>query len=91
MVVLPSGFVQLDHLPGYYWHVEQKKLYSVKVSGVLTPLKLRKAFSGFVRGTRVETPAGYAVSKQGRRRFVSLEYLEKLQVPAQTQEFPATL
>lgn len=91
MVVLPSGFVQLDHLPGYYWHVEQKKLYSVKISGVLTPLKLRKAFFGFVRGRRVEHPAGYTVSQKGRRRLVSLEYLEKLQVPDQPQEFPASL
>ena len=89
MVVLPKDFVQLDRFPGYYWHVGEQKLYSLKVTGVLTPLKFYKATRMFARGTLIDYPDGYRISVEGKRRFVDLAYLMKISTPKHNQTFPA--
>lgn len=37
MIKLPDGFIAIRY-PGYFWHPESNQLYSIKVSGILTPL-----------------------------------------------------
>ena len=39
----PDHFIGLKKFPGYYWHSEEKRLYSLKTSGVLKPLTLNVA------------------------------------------------
>jgi hypothetical protein len=71
MVTLPREFVATK-FPGYFWNTTEKKLYSVKVSGYLHPLKSIKP-SHFNDWT-----AGYKVSVQGERRWLRLDYLNRL-------------
>jgi len=88
MVVLPKQFVAVPRYSGYFWNVEDKRLYSCKVSGVLAPLKLKTAFRGFVRGTRVDRDQGYAVSVDGQRRFITLDRLLKIKSTDEIHVFP---
>ncbi len=38
-IEFPQGFVALKKYPGYFWNTEEKKLYSMKVDGILKPLR----------------------------------------------------
>jgi hypothetical protein len=72
MVTLPADFVATRY-NGYFWNLKEKKLYSIKVGGVLRPLaNLRPPchWNHFVEG--------YTVSVNGRRRTVTTDYLKKL-------------
>jgi len=74
MVTLPPPFTA-TRLPGYFWHTEEKKLYSLKVSGELRELPLRYPN----RWNKWPMP-GYAVSYKGNRKYLSIDYLNKLAV-----------
>jgi hypothetical protein len=74
VVTLPNDFVATKY-SGYFWHLKEKKLYTLRVSGILRPLK--KYPPNFWNHFRDE----YRVSVEGTRRAVSMEYLKKL-VPA---------
>jgi hypothetical protein len=76
MVRLPPGFVP-TRFPGYYWNVEEKHLYSIKVTGELKPLA---KFAGYTRygWNHGVIPPGYPVSHEGRRRLLTQQELEKL-------------
>jgi hypothetical protein len=72
MVTFPKDFVAIRY-PGYFWNLVDKKLYSMKVSGVLRPLA----------GPRPANPfnhycEGYQVSVDGYRRIIPMTYLRKL-------------
>ena len=71
MVVLPSEFVATKY-PGYFWNVNDQKLYSVKVTGELRLMKFMPPcrWNHFV--------LGYRVSVRGDRRTLTMDYLEKL-------------
>jgi len=71
MIKFPEAFVQLDRYPGYYWHTEEKQLYSIKISGVLHKMVKRKAFRGF----GYDVPAGWRVSKNGSQRVLSEDHI----------------
>lgn len=71
MITLPPQFAATCY-PGYYWNVIERKLYSIKVSGILTPIKYTKA-SAFTEGRE-----GYRVSVGGQRRWLTLPYLRTL-------------
>ena len=73
MVVLPSGFVMTKY-PGYFWNITEKKLYSIKVTGELRPIKFHNG--GRFYGTYIEP--GYPVSVNGQRRKLTMEYLGSL-------------
>ena len=81
MVTLPVEFVKTKY-PGYFWNVTTKKLYSIKVTGELKPLKFQK---GGTFGWKVIAP-GYAVSVGGVRRRMTLDYLHTLYWIDQKQE-----
>lgn len=75
MVTLPPQFVATMY-PGYFWNLETKTLFSIKVAGELRELKLLK--KGW-------TPWGvynedcYQVSVQGENRYLAVSYLNTLQ------------
>ena len=72
MVTLPKEFVAIKY-PGYFWHLKEQKLYSIKVGGVLRRLS----------GPRKPNPfnhyiEGYQISVEGRKRVIALATLTKL-------------
>jgi hypothetical protein len=76
MIVFPHNLV-LTKYPGYYWDVQEKVLYSIKVTGNLRkmapPVSWRNG------------PLGYPVSVNGRKRKLVVSYLNKLKVPNTVQ------
>lgn len=71
MITFPKEFVATKY-PGYFWNIADKQLYSIKVTGVLRPLKRCKPCfynHGF---------DGYQISVNGRKRYLHTEYLSKL-------------
>lgn len=75
MIVFPTNFTETKY-SGYFWNIEEKKLYSIKVGGVLKPLTHRKAgkYGGF------KWESGYQVSVNGQRRKLTDKYLSTLAV-----------
>ena len=72
MVTLPLPFVSTQY-PGYFWNLDDKKLYSLKVDGVLTPMKITYPH----RFNRLQC-SGYYVSVKGIRKHLSTSTLNKL-------------
>ena len=68
MVTLPKDFVSTKY-PGYFWHIEEKRLYSVKVTGTLKPLHFNKP-NYWNNGM-----AGYQVSVDGHKKYLYQNYL----------------
>ncbi len=75
MITFPPEFVATKY-PGYFWNTKTDKLYSIKVTGCLRPLTFKKE-SYWTPNT------GYAVSVNGKKRFLRLDYLRKLTPSAQ--------
>ena len=71
MITLPPDFVATKY-NGYFWHLQEQRLYSIKVAGVLRPMSehrpnfFNKNFSGYI------------VSVKGQRRRLWLKYLKAL-------------
>jgi len=79
MVTLPPEFVAIKY-PGYFWNIEDKHLYSIKVSGVLRRLKGPYLFWDRTRfGPTPTDKKCYKVSVGGVRKYVFMEYLENLE------------
>jgi len=72
MITLPPPFTATKY-PGYFWHTEEKKLYSIKMSGELS--ELRKVMPN--RWNHLPMP-GYTISYKGLRKYMSIGYLNKL-------------
>lgn len=83
MVVFPKEFVAIRY-PGYFWHTVEKRLYTIKVSGELRPLKFCRG--GTFYGKTIEP--GYRVSVQGVRKKVSMSYLGSIGGSWVQQEIP---
>lgn len=83
MIKLPKNLVSIKY-PGYFYDVVERKLYSCKVNGVLTPLKYNKGF--FFKGRSF--PPGWVVSHQGRKIRLDQSYLDGLQYTDIEEEFP---
>jgi hypothetical protein len=81
MVTLPVDFVATN-APGYFWNVKEKKLYSIKVTGLLKPLAFHKG--GTFYG--VSHKPGYQISIRGRKRTLTLDYLNSLQPTAKWEQ-----
>jgi type II restriction/modification system DNA methylase subunit YeeA len=73
MVTLPIDFVAIKY-PGYFWNLKEKKLYTMKISGILRPLSKSNPshWNHYIDA--------YRVSVNGERRNVQMEYLKKLRV-----------
>ena len=80
MVTLPKRFVATKY-PGYFWDMQAKMLYSIKMTGVLKPLKYQKTLLTMTKGGFIQPLmhgkhlGGYNVSHQGRKRRLTDEYL----------------
>jgi hypothetical protein len=75
MIKFPSKHFVKTIYPGYFWNIEEQKLYSIK-SGVLKPLKFQKG--GMRTTNNFITRPGYKVSINNTTKFVSLTYLKTL-------------
>lgn len=73
VIKLPEGLVPIAY-PGYFWHIAEEYLYSIKVAGELRKLKLR----GFYKNQYITLKPGYDISHQGKRVRLPLEYLRSL-------------
>jgi len=77
MVTLPKEFVATK-IPGYFFNIETKKLFSIKVSGELREMKrIRPNYFN-------HNLNGYRVSHKGSFRRLEMGYLERLK-PANTE------
>jgi hypothetical protein len=74
MIHLREDFVSIKNYPGYFWSVTEQQLYTLKVSGVLRPMKPHKGWKSYYTCV----PPGYQVSKDGRRRHLALSDLKEL-------------
>ena len=70
MITFPDGFVA-TRFPGYFWNTTDEKLYTMKVTGVLRPM-------------RISTPppdqpdhASYRVSVNGVRRRLTTAQIKR--------------
>lgn len=71
MITFPPEFTAIKY-PGYYWHTVEQKLYTMKVTGVLRPLKMSPA-NHFNHGI-----AGYKISHKGKHRYMPEHVLKKI-------------
>lgn len=72
--IIPDHFIAVPKYHGYFWDPQTEKLYSLKVTGTLTPLAFQKEVNlGFNF-----YPAGFRVSVGGRKRVLPLTFLRKL-------------
>jgi hypothetical protein len=75
MITFPPEFTALVY-PGYYWNTKNQKLYSIKVTGVLRPLK-------FQPGNRWNHyVARYSISVNGKKKNIPVELLKKCKKPS---------
>lgn len=72
MVHLPRNFTATKY-PGYFWNMIEERLYSIKIDGILKPLKI----SNPNYFNKIQEPC-YRVSVRGKRRCLMLSYLKKL-------------
>lgn len=82
-VKLPQEFAATKY-PGYFWNVEKKELYSIKIDGILKPLK-----KIFPNSFNILREPGYRVSVRGHRKFLPMSYLQKLRV--ECSEIPTNI
>lgn len=87
-VVLPEGFVK-TRFNGYFWHVEEQALYSIKIKGILRKLKKQTD----LRQRRLFGPSDdgcgpkeyyYQVSVNGKVYIMTDRYLESLTLASGT-------
>jgi len=73
MVTLPPPYVA-TRFSGYFWNLDTRKLYSLKITGELKVLKIRYPNRAF---TRIDGPF-YELSVKGRRKILTLDTLNRL-------------
>ena len=87
MVSLPPVFIATKY-PGYFYNSSNEQLYSLKIDGILKPLKYQKPnrfnhmFNWRIKlkdGSYVYTEGGYYVSTKGRKKFYPIEELKELE------------
>jgi hypothetical protein len=86
MIYFPATFTPVPNSPGYFWDVSKKKLFSLKVGGVLRELAVKKAHHAMFRypgaaflGLNVGDKY-YRISVNGRNRYLPVKSLEKLEI-----------
>jgi hypothetical protein len=75
MITFPPEFTALKY-PGYFWNTKDQQLYSIKVSGILRPLKFQRA-NQYNHGV-----AGYQISVNGRKKHIPVDLLKKCKKPS---------
>lgn len=72
MVTLPPEYTATKYF-GYFWNTKEQRLYSIKIGGVLRPLKATNPN----RWNELPGPA-YRVSDKGWKRYLLVSDLKKL-------------
>lgn len=72
--IIPSHLIAVPNYDGYFFCSETDTLYSLKVTGTLTPLTRLKAVQ---LGYRY-FPARFNVSRNGKKSYLSVAKLRKL-------------
>lgn len=78
MNTLPSELIVVPGYHGYFWHPGEGVVYSLKVDGILKPLKYVSPFRGYHGGRYVDFAGGFRLSKKGRSRTVGMGFLRRL-------------
>lgn len=83
MIYFPPNLTPVPKFPGYFWDVKDNVLYSIKVDGILKPLKVRTlhpsakkyltSYSYLVIGEPY-----YIISYKGERKYLSVKKLKQL-------------
>ena len=73
-IKFPDEFRALKKYSGYFWHSEEKQLYSIKVAGVLKPLTLQN--SSFLR-RKYGFGAHYQISVNGKTKYIVVSDIDR--------------
>jgi hypothetical protein len=73
---IPGELIAVPKWHGYFWHPTEKIVYSLKVGGVLKPLKFHPAYRNDRLGICV--PAGFQFSKRGKKFRMAITILREL-------------
>lgn len=74
MNTIPEELIAVPGFHGYFWHPKEDALYTLKIGGVLRPLTRSKAaWYGYHH-----FPAGYNVSRNGKRKRLEIDRLRAL-------------
>lgn len=76
MITLPSELKAIRGFPGYFFRESDKQLFSIKIGGVLKPLKHKT--SSPLQWNRFQGFSGWELSKGGIRRNISDDAIAKL-------------
>jgi hypothetical protein len=76
MITLPSELKAIRGFPGYFFRESDKRVFSIKIGGVLKPLKHKT--SPPLAWNRFQGFSGWELSKDGIRRNFSDEAITKL-------------
>ena len=71
MITFPDGFVA-TRFPGYFWNIKDEKLYTMKVTGVLRPMRRCDPAPYEENGQ-----ASYRVSVQGIRMRLTISQIKR--------------
>ena len=78
-VTLPPHLVAIPRHPGYFWHMVDEKVFSIKIGGVLKPIQ-RKIYHGPTLSGGIINFDGYVVSVNGVRRYLNHSRLLETEV-----------
>lgn len=76
-VGISENLIPIKKYPGYFWDTETQSLYSIKVSGVLKPLKKNDKFWCRMDRGYIHKP-NYQISVNGVRKTLTTERIERL-------------
>lgn len=71
MITFPDGFVATK-FPGYFWNTTDEKLYTMKVTGVLRPMRISDPPALYE-----DDRASYRVSVNGVRRRLTTAQIKR--------------
>lgn len=74
MITFPDGFVA-TRFPGYYWNTTDEKLYTMKVTGILRPMRRCDPVPHDEHGQ-----TSYRVSVNGVRRRLTIAQIKRILV-----------
>ena len=75
MITFPDGFVATKY-PGYFWNTADEKLYTMKVTGILRPMRMSYPAPQYEC-----TQASYQVRVNGVRRRLTTDQIKRILVP----------
>ena len=78
MITLPEGLFAVNGYPGYFYDKVEAQLYSLKIGGILRPLKM---YTWFYCG-RKRSPCAphYVLSRNNRRHYIFIPDLMRILV-----------